>query len=68
MSQWACFEGTRPMDSERELKCLVAIWALSGVLTPKGFRDFKLQDGLVGWDKEELVDYLKSFDWFVKAY
>jgi transitional endoplasmic reticulum ATPase len=53
----------KPMDSERELKCLAAVWALRGILTPDGFKDFKLQDGLVGWDKEdleELLDYLKA--------
>ena len=51
------------MDSERELKCLAAVWALRGILTPEGFQKFKLQDGLVGWDKEELedlLDYLKA--------
>ena len=51
------------MDSERELKCLAAVWALRGILTPEGFKDFKLKDGLVGWDKEELeelLDYLKA--------
>ena len=51
------------MDSERELKCLAAVWALRGILTPKGFEDFKLKDGLVFWDKEdleELLDYLKA--------
>ena len=51
------------MDSERELKCLAAVWALRGILTPEGFKKFKLKDGLVGWDKEELeelVDYLKA--------
>jgi hypothetical protein len=50
------------MDSERELKCLAAVWALRGILTPEGFKDFKLQDGVVGRDKEELgelLDYLK---------
>jgi transitional endoplasmic reticulum ATPase len=50
------------MDSERELKCLAAVWALRGILTPDGFKDFKLEDGLVFWDKEELeelVAYLK---------
>jgi hypothetical protein len=50
------------MDSECELKCLAAVWALRGILTPEGFKDFKLKDGLVGWDKEELeelLDYLK---------
>jgi transitional endoplasmic reticulum ATPase len=55
--------GTQPMDSERELKCLAAVWALRGILTPEGFQDFKLNDGLVFWDKEELeelLDYLKS--------
>jgi hypothetical protein len=42
---------------------LAAVWALRGILTPEGLRDFKLKDGLVGWDKEELedlVDYLKA--------
>jgi transitional endoplasmic reticulum ATPase len=51
------------MDSERELKCLAAVWALRGILTPKGFQDFKLKDGLISWDQEELeelLDYLKS--------
>jgi hypothetical protein len=51
------------MDSERELKCLAAVWALRGILTPEGFEDFKLKDGLVGWDKEdleELLAYLKA--------
>lgn len=51
------------MDSERELRCLAAVWALRGILTPEGFKDFKLQDGLVFWDKEdleELLDYLKA--------
>ena len=51
------------MDSERELKCLAAVWALRGILTPEGFKDFKLKDGLVFWDKEdleELLDYLKA--------
>jgi hypothetical protein len=51
------------MDSERELKCLAAVWALRGILTPEGFKGFKLKDGLVGWDKEELeelLDYLKA--------
>jgi hypothetical protein len=51
------------MDSERELKCLAAVWVLRGILTPEGFKDFKLKDGLVGWDKEdleELLDYLKA--------
>jgi hypothetical protein len=51
------------MDSERELKCLAAVWALRGILTPQGFKDFKLKDGLISWDKEELdelVDYLKA--------
>lgn len=55
--------GRTPMDSERELKCLAAVWALRGILTPEGFKDFKLNDGLVCWDKEELeelVDYLKA--------
>ena len=35
------------MDSEHELKCLAAVWALRGILTPEGFKDFKLKDGLV---------------------
>jgi hypothetical protein len=51
------------MDSERELKCLAAIWALRGILTPEGFNKFKLKDALVGSDKEELedlLDYVKS--------
>jgi hypothetical protein len=51
------------MDSERELKCLAAVWALRGILTPEGFKGFKLEDGLVGWDKEELeelLDYVKG--------
>jgi hypothetical protein len=51
------------MDSERELKCLAAVWALRGILPPEGFQDFKLKDGLVGWDKEdleELLDYVKA--------
>jgi hypothetical protein len=51
------------MDSERELKCLAAVWALRGILTPEGFKKFKLKDGLVGSDNEELaelVDYLKA--------
>jgi hypothetical protein len=51
------------MDSEHELKCLAAVWALRGILTPEGFKDFKLEDGLVGWDKEELeelLDYLEA--------
>lgn len=51
------------MDSERELKCLSAVWALRGILTPDGFKKFTLIDGLVGSDKEELkelVDYLKA--------
>jgi hypothetical protein len=50
------------MDSERELKCLAAVWALRGILTPEGFKDFKLNDGLVFWGKEdleELLAYLK---------
>ncbi|MFA4902275.1 MAG: ATP-binding protein [Desulfobaccales bacterium] len=51
------------MDSERELKCLAAVWALRGILTPAGFKDFKLNDGLVFWDKEELEDLLD----YVKA-
>jgi hypothetical protein len=51
------------MDSEREVKCLAAVWALRGILTPQGFKDFKLKDGLISWDQEELeelLDYLKS--------
>jgi transitional endoplasmic reticulum ATPase len=51
------------VDSERELKCLAAVWALRGILTPEGFKDFKLKDGSVFWDKEdleELLDYLKA--------
>jgi hypothetical protein len=51
------------MDSERELKCLATVWALGGILTPAGFQDFKLHDGLVGWDKEDLeklLYYLKA--------
>jgi hypothetical protein len=51
------------MDSEREPKFLAAVWALRGILTPEGFKDFKLKDGLVFWDKEDLedlLDYVKS--------
>jgi hypothetical protein len=51
------------MDSERELKCLAAVWALRGILTTAGFKDFKLKDALVFWDKEDLeglLDYLKA--------
>jgi hypothetical protein len=48
------------MDSERALKCLAAIWALRGILTPEGFRDFRLKDGVVGCDKEDLEDLLDS--------
>jgi hypothetical protein len=46
------------MDNKRELRCLAAVWALRGILTPEGFKDFKVNDGLVGWDKEELKDLL----------
>ena len=42
------------MDSEHELKCLAAVWALRGILTPEGFKDFKLEEGLVFWVKEDL--------------
>ena len=51
------------MNSECELKCLAAVWALRMVIIPEGFRNFKLKDGLVGWDKEdleELLDCLKA--------
>jgi len=51
------------MDSERGLKYLAAVWALRGILTPEGFQDFKLKDGLVVWDKEdfeELLDYVSN--------
>jgi hypothetical protein len=48
------------MDSERELKCLAAVWALRGILTPEGFKKFKLKNGLVGCDKEDLEDLLDS--------
>jgi len=53
MSPWGCFEPSdpeqeeRPMDSERELKCLAAVWALKGILTPAGFSDFKLHGDLL---------------------
>jgi hypothetical protein len=45
------------------IKCLAAVWALRGILTPDGFKDFKQKDGVVGWDKEdleELLDYVKA--------
>jgi hypothetical protein len=51
------------MDSERELKCVAAVWALRGILTPEGFKKFKLKDGSAFSDKEEveeLLYYLKA--------
>ena len=51
------------MDSEQEVKCLAAVWALRAIMTPEGFKKFDLDDGEVFWGNEhlkELVDVLSG--------
>lgn len=50
------------MDSEQEVKCLAAVWALRAIMTPEGFVKYGLNEGEVFWvyDRfKELVDELK---------
>ena len=55
MWKWGCFEATRNRknaDKQRtRTEVLGAVWALRCILTPAGFQDFKLHDGLPGSNK-----------------
>jgi SpoVK/Ycf46/Vps4 family AAA+-type ATPase len=55
--------GAKKMESERELKCLAAVWALRAIMTPEGFKKFDLDEGEVFWGNEnlkELVNYWRE--------
>lgn len=48
------------MDSEWEVRCLAAVWAMRAILTPEGFEKYSLKDGENFWAYDDLKELLNN--------